>query len=110
MKVSNIVAEIAATAKEQSTGIDQVTKAVTQMNQVTQQNAASSEESSSAAAELSGQSKELAAMVATFRIQRAAARPTMPADQGQRNTNSAARPRRTAGPMNGHQRPAASST
>ncbi len=74
-KVSDIVAEIAASAKEQSAGIDQVNKAVAQMNQVTQGNAASSEESSSAATELSGQAQELAAMVATFRIQRAVRAP-----------------------------------
>ncbi len=67
-KVSGIVAEIAATSKEQTVGIDQVTGAVSQMSQLTQQNAASSEESSSAAAELSAQSEELAAMVGTFRL------------------------------------------
>jgi methyl-accepting chemotaxis protein len=40
------------------------------MDRVTQQNAASAEESSSAAAELSGQAEELAAMVGTFRLER----------------------------------------
>ncbi len=67
-KVSEIVAEIAASSREQSTGIDQVNKAVSQMDSVTQQNAASSEQASSAAAELSGQSEELAAMVGTFQL------------------------------------------
>jgi methyl-accepting chemotaxis protein len=67
-KVTDIVADIAASAKEQAAGIDQVNKAVGQMDQVTQQNAANSEESSSAAAELSGQSEELAAMVGSFRL------------------------------------------
>jgi methyl-accepting chemotaxis protein len=70
-KVTDIVAEIAAASKEQTAGIDQVNKAIAQMNQVTQQNAANSEESSSAAAELSGQSEELASMIATFRCERA---------------------------------------
>ena len=41
------------------------------MNRVTQQNAANSEESSSAAAELSSQSEELAAMVSSFQLSRA---------------------------------------
>ncbi len=72
-KVTDIIAEMAAAAKEQAVGIDQVTKAVGQMDKVTQQNAANSEESSSAAAELSGQSEELAAMVGTFQIEREAA-------------------------------------
>ncbi|GEJ55490.1 hypothetical protein AMYX_02310 [Anaeromyxobacter diazotrophicus] len=71
-KVTDIVAEIAAAAKEQAAGIDQVTRAVAQMSQVTQQNAANSEESSSAATELSGQAQELGAMVAMFQLDGAA--------------------------------------
>jgi methyl-accepting chemotaxis protein len=67
-KVSDIIAEIAAGAQAQSTGIEQVTHAVAEMDKVTQQNAASAEESSSAAAELSGQAEELAAMVAAFQL------------------------------------------
>jgi len=69
-KVTDIVAEISASAKEQSGGIDQVNRAVTEMNKVTQQNAANSEESSSAAAELSSQSEELAAMIGAFQLAR----------------------------------------
>ncbi len=69
-KVNEIVAEMTASAKEQAQGIAQANKAVTDMDRVTQQNAASSEESSSAAEELSSQSEELAAMVASFRIER----------------------------------------
>ncbi len=67
-KVTEIVAEIAASAKEQAAGIGQVTTAVGEMDKVTQQNAASSEESSSAATELAGQSQELAAMIGSFRL------------------------------------------
>jgi len=69
-KVTDIVAEISASAKEQAGGIDQVNRAVTEMNKVTQQNAANSEESSSAAAELSSQSEELAAMIGAFQLAR----------------------------------------
>jgi len=69
-KVSDIVAEIAASSKEQAAGIEQVNKAVGEMDKVTQQNAASSEESSSAAEELSSQSEELAAMVGSFKTER----------------------------------------
>jgi methyl-accepting chemotaxis protein len=71
-KVTDIVAEISASAKEQSGGIDQVNRAVTDMNKVTQQNAANSEESSSAASELSSQSEELAAMIGGFQLARQA--------------------------------------
>jgi methyl-accepting chemotaxis protein len=69
-KVTDIVAEISASAKEQAGGIDQVNRAVTDMNKVTQQNAANSEESSSAAAELSSQSEELASMIGAFQLAR----------------------------------------
>ncbi|HEY7724305.1 MAG TPA: methyl-accepting chemotaxis protein [Anaeromyxobacteraceae bacterium] len=74
-KVSSIVAEIAASSREQATGIDLVNRAVAEMGQVTQQNAASAEESSSAAEELAGQSEELAAVVRSFRVERAAPGP-----------------------------------
>ncbi len=68
-KVSDIVAEIAAASREQAGGIDQVNKAMCQMNTITQQNAASSEETSSSAMELSGQSDEMAAVVASFQLE-----------------------------------------
>jgi methyl-accepting chemotaxis protein len=73
-KVSAIASEIAAAAKEQLSGIESVATAVGEMDKVTQQNAASAEESSSAASELSGQAEELAAMVKTFQLARAAER------------------------------------
>jgi len=62
-KVADIVNEIAAASKEQAEGIGQVTNAVSQMDQVTQQNAASAEESASAAEELSSQAEALKGMV-----------------------------------------------
>ncbi len=62
------MAEIAASVNEQAAGIEQITRAVAEIDKVTQQNAANSEESSSAASELSGQSEKLAAMVGTFRL------------------------------------------
>ena len=67
-KVTDIVLEISASAKEQAEGIGQVNLAVAAAGKVTEQNAASSEESSSAATELSGQAQELAAMVGSFRL------------------------------------------
>jgi len=70
-KVTDIVSEIAAAAREQSNGIDQVNRAITEMDKVTQQNAASAEESSSAASELSGQAEELAAMIGAFHLDEA---------------------------------------
>ena len=74
-KVSEIVAEITAAAREQSSGIDQVNRAVAEMNKVTQQNAASAEESSSAATELTSQAQELTTTVSSFRLDGAARKP-----------------------------------
>lgn len=65
-KVADIVAEIAAASKEQSDGIEQITNAISQMDQVTQQNAATSEETAAAAEELSSQADNLKEMVGTL--------------------------------------------
>lgn len=62
-KVADVVAEIAAASKEQSDGIGQITNAVSQMDQVTQQNAATSEETAAASEELSSQADSLKDMV-----------------------------------------------
>ncbi|HET6410849.1 MAG TPA: methyl-accepting chemotaxis protein [Anaeromyxobacter sp.] len=69
-KVTDIICEIAAGAKEQASGIDRVNRSVAEMDKVTQQNAASAEESSSAASELSSQAEELASMIAGFKLDR----------------------------------------
>ena len=73
-KVTDIVAEIATAAREQSSRIEAANGAVGEMDKVTQQNAASAEESSSAASELSGQAEELAAMVGAFQLRSRAPR------------------------------------
>ncbi len=62
-KVADVVNEIAVASKEQAEGINQVTHAVSQMDQVTQQNAAGAEESAAAAEELSSQAETLKQMV-----------------------------------------------
>ncbi|MBI2511513.1 MAG: MCP four helix bundle domain-containing protein [Opitutae bacterium] len=54
-KVDDLVAEIAQASQEQAQGINQVLNAVTQMDKVTQSNAASAEESAAAAEELNAQ-------------------------------------------------------
>lgn len=58
-EVAGLVVEIAAASSEQSKGIDQVNIAVSQMDKVTQSNAASAEESASAAEELNAQAEGL---------------------------------------------------
>ncbi len=62
-KVGELVAEIAAASGEQAQGIDQISIAVTEMDKVTQQNAATAEESASASEELSAQSEEMKGFV-----------------------------------------------
>jgi methyl-accepting chemotaxis protein len=58
-QVDELAAEVAAASKEQSQGIVQVSKAVTEMDKVTQSNAANAEESASAAEELNAQADAL---------------------------------------------------
>jgi methyl-accepting chemotaxis protein len=67
-RVSDIIAEISAATGEQSQGIGQVGVAVTQLDQMTQQNAALVEEGAAAAASLRDQAGRLAGVVATFRL------------------------------------------
>jgi methyl-accepting chemotaxis protein len=62
-EMDTLVAEIATASGEQSQGIEQVTKAMAEMDRVTQANAAGAEESASAAHELSSQSTELRSAV-----------------------------------------------
>ncbi|MGF6923683.1 methyl-accepting chemotaxis protein [Paraburkholderia sp. 40] len=66
-RVSSIMNEIAAAALEQSTGIDQVNRAVGQMDEVTQQNAALVEQAAAAASSLEDQARRLSTAVAVFR-------------------------------------------
>jgi methyl-accepting chemotaxis protein len=67
-RVSDIIGEITAAAGEQSDGIGQVNVAVTQLDQMTQQNAALVEESAAAAESLKDQARRLAGVVQLFRL------------------------------------------
>jgi len=62
-KVNALVGEIAAASNEQAQGIGQVNTAVTQMDKVTQSNAAAAEESASASEELAAQATQLSGVV-----------------------------------------------
>ncbi len=59
IKVAGLVSEISAASNEQAQGIEQINSAVSQMDKVTQSNAANAEESASASEEMSAQAKEL---------------------------------------------------
>jgi methyl-accepting chemotaxis protein len=67
-RVTDIVGEIAAASGEQSTGIEQVNTAMTQMDQVTQSNSAQTEELSATAQSLSEQASQLMELVGTFTL------------------------------------------
>jgi methyl-accepting chemotaxis protein len=67
-KVTDIVAEIAAASREQSSGIEQVNKAVVQMDQGTQQNAALVEEAAAASQAIVEQAQALSQVVAQFDV------------------------------------------
>ena len=62
-KAADLVAEIAAASSEQAQGINQINTAVTELDKVTQQNAANAEESASAAEEMSAQAETMQGMV-----------------------------------------------
>lgn len=66
-KVSDIIAEIAAASQEQSVGISQVNKAVTDMDEMTQQNAGLVEEAAAAAESLDEQAKGMRELMRFFR-------------------------------------------
>ncbi|KVD82529.1 chemotaxis protein [Burkholderia sp. ABCPW 14] len=76
-RVTDIMGEIAAASAEQSRGIDQVNLAITQMDQVTQQNAALVEEAAAASQSLEDQGRELKQAVAFFRVDGVATEPAM---------------------------------
>jgi methyl-accepting chemotaxis protein len=67
-RVTDIMSEITAASSEQSQGIEQVNTAITQMDEVTQQNAALVEEAAAAADSLEEQAQNLAVSVGTFKV------------------------------------------
>ena len=72
-KVAEIMTEIAAASHEQSSGIEQINKAITQMDTVVQMNASLVEEATAAATSMASQATGLSRAVAQFRVDEAAA-------------------------------------
>ena len=87
-KVTDVVAEIAASSREQSIGIEEVNKSVASMDAMTQQNAALVEQASAAAQALTNQAVNLAALTAHYDVGGSATPP--------RQTVAPARPPKTA--------------
>jgi len=71
-KVSDIIGEIAGASQEQSAGIEQVNKAVMQLDEMTQQNAALVEQASAASQSMASQAKALTEMMERYEVSREA--------------------------------------
>jgi methyl-accepting chemotaxis protein len=67
-KTAELVQEVAAASREQSSGVTQINKAMAQVDQVTQRNATSAEELSSTAEELASQSEALLQLMGYFKV------------------------------------------
>jgi len=74
-QIDGLVAQIAASAQEQATGLGEVNTAVNQMDQITQQNAAMVEQSTAAAHSLQAEISELGRLMSAFHTGEAPARP-----------------------------------
>jgi len=71
-RVTDIISEISLATQEQSAGIDQINMAISQMDHVTQQNAALVEEAAAASAALEEQAARLMEVVSVFKLDAAA--------------------------------------
>ncbi len=68
-RVTDIMGEISAASQEQSQGIEQVNQAITQMDEITQQNAALVEEAAAASESMREQAEQLSRAVAAFKLE-----------------------------------------
>lgn len=68
-KTSDLVQEITAASEEQTSGVAQINTAMSQLNQITQQNASSSEELAATAEEMSGQAEQLQQLMGFFKVE-----------------------------------------
>jgi methyl-accepting chemotaxis protein len=98
-QVSDIIAEIAAASQEQSSGIDQVNKAVMQLDAMTQQNSALVEEASAASESMAQQARGLAEMMDKYHVSQdaVATRSAAPVDSRRGTAQPEAQERRGAG-------------
>jgi methyl-accepting chemotaxis protein len=84
--VTVIVADIANASGEQATGLEQISKALTQMDEVTQQNSALVEENAATAKTLETQAQAMDEQVAFFQVDAAIAEDAAPAKQRSKPT------------------------
>lgn len=96
-RVADIMDEISAASLEQSDGIEQVNQAVSQMDEVTQQNAALVQEAATAAASLEEQAAQLETAVAIFKLSEGEERAHLPSDKRMAKTLSPSTQARSVG-------------
>lgn len=92
-KVNDIVAEISTASEEQATGLDEINRAVGEMDEMTQQNAALVEEAAAASESLGNQAESLDQLISFFNLGRETQRAAAPA----RTRKEAAPVKSTAG-------------
>ncbi|MDB5953450.1 MAG: chemotaxis sensory transducer [Ramlibacter sp.] len=101
-KVSELIAEIALASQEQSAGIEQVNTAITQMDQVVQQNASLVEEATAATESMKEQAAALLQKVSRFKLKGEHAMPgTQSADVTRTTSRGIAAPEWIRGPSEG---------
>ena len=89
-KTAELVQEISAASKEQTSGVAQINQAIAQLDQVVQQNASSAEEVSSTSQELASQAQQLQSTMGFFKLGDEGSRPQMP-DSGYRSFHPGSR-------------------
>jgi len=77
-RVSDIISEIDAASAEQTTGIDQVNRAITSMDDIVQQNAVLAEKTSIASGSMRKKAQELESLMQFFKVNRELVRPVQP--------------------------------
>jgi methyl-accepting chemotaxis protein/methyl-accepting chemotaxis protein-1 (serine sensor receptor) len=96
VQIKTLVEEVNVGSQEQRQGIDQIARAVNQMQQMTQSSAANAEEGAAAAEELTAQALELADIVERLSIMAGGATETAPVRQAAQRPGPALNPRPTA--------------
>src|SRR5690606_30329473 len=96
-RVTDIMSEIMAASQEQASGIEQVNRAVTQMDQVTQQNAALVEEAAAASQSMQEEASNLAQIVSVFKLSGSQAGVAARASAPARRVSGATSPRSAVG-------------
>jgi methyl-accepting chemotaxis protein/NO-binding membrane sensor protein with MHYT domain len=76
-EINQLVAKIAASAKEQASGLNEINETIDELDQVTQQNASMVEESTAASMGLASESHQLAELVSRFDVENTQNRPAM---------------------------------